>query len=74
IAGSEDQSLIANVQIGYRLFLRTDHSYVGRIVNVESDRAFEDGTTRDAIIIRAPDGSVFPIPRKTAQQIYVTRP
>ncbi len=70
--GSEDQSLIANVQIGYRRFLRTDHSYMARIVEVESDRVFEDGRKRDAIIIRAADGSVFPVPRKTAQQIYVS--
>jgi hypothetical protein len=53
--------------------LRTDHSYIGVIEDVESDHSFPDGSTRDGVLVRFPDATYDWIPRKTLQQIYVTK-
>ncbi len=67
------QSLVANVWPGKELFLASDCSPIGRIVEVRDDYRFPDGTERDAILISFNDGSSDWVPRKTAQQIYRTR-
>jgi hypothetical protein len=67
------QSLLANVWVGNELYLRTDHAYIGVIQDIESDHVFPDGTQRDGILVKFANGSIDWIPRKTAQQIYVTK-
>jgi hypothetical protein len=67
------QTLIANVWPGKRLYLKTDHAYIGVIQDVEDDHLFPDGSQRDGVMVEFPDGSSDWIPRGTLQQIYVTK-
>lgn len=67
------QTLVANVIPGKELFLKSDCTPIGVIVDIASDYAFPDGTERDAVLISFRDGSADWIPRKAAQLLYVTR-
>lgn len=67
------QSLVANVWPGKELFLASDCNPIGRVVEIQNDYAFPDGTRRDAILISFKDGSADWVPRKTAQLLYLTR-
>ena len=68
------QSLVANSWPGKKLYLRTDKTFIGTIVNAQEDHFFEDGTRRDAVLIRFKDGTDDWLPRETVKRIYVTRP
>jgi hypothetical protein len=70
---SSYQSLLANVWPGKPLYSVTDHAYIGNIVDVEDDHLFDDGTTRDGVLVQFANGTSGWVPRKTLQQIYVTR-
>jgi hypothetical protein len=67
------QSLIANVWVGKKLYLRTDKTYIGTIADIESDHRFETGAVADAVLVDFDNGARFWVPRKTLQQIYVTK-
>jgi hypothetical protein len=68
------QSLIANIWPGKKLYLRADKTFIGTIVTAATDHVFEDGTQRDAVLIRFKDGTDDWLPRETVKRIYVTRP
>jgi hypothetical protein len=68
------QSLIANVWVGNKLYLKSDHAYIGVIRDIESDHIFPDGTQRDGILVQFASGDIDWVPRKTAQLIYLTKP
>jgi hypothetical protein len=67
------KTLFANVWVDQPLYLRTDKTFIGTVAAVEDDHRFADGTVRDAVLVRFTDGSRDWIPRRTLQQIYVTR-
>jgi hypothetical protein len=67
------QSLVANVWVGKPLYLKPDLTYIGEILDVADDHRFDDGTTRQAILVRFAAGSTDWVPRNTAQRIYVTK-
>jgi hypothetical protein len=68
------QSLVANIWPGKKLYLRLDKTFIGTVVNTEDDHTFDDGSQRDGVLVRYPDGSVDWLPRETVKRIYVTRP
>jgi len=68
------QSLIANIWVGTKLYLRIDKSFIGTVVTVEDDHTFPDGTRRAGVLVRYKDGSTDWLPRKMVTRIYVTRP
>lgn len=63
------KELNANINEGDVLYLRSDKSRIGRIVKVESDHSFDDGSTRDAIFL---DNGSW-VPRETAKMLYVKK-
>ncbi len=73
LACSDSEQLVANVWPGKKLYLASDCSLIGTIVDVEDDYKFPDGTERNAILISFKDGSTDWIPRETAQRLYLTR-
>jgi hypothetical protein len=63
-----------NIWPGKKLYLKTDKSLIGEVVNAETDHRFPDGTMREGVQIRfAADHSVRCVPRETVHRIYVTR-
>jgi hypothetical protein len=66
------QSLVANIWPGKKLYLRTDKSFIGTVVDA-GEHTFEDGTRRKGVLIRFKDGTDDWLPRETVKQIYVTR-
>ncbi len=69
---SGNQQLVANVHPGYALFLKSDCSEIGTIVDIAEDYRFPDGTERDAILISFKDGTTDWVPRQAAQLLYLT--
>lgn len=67
------QTLVANVWIGKKLYLRTDLTFIGTIIDIAPRHRFPDGTTRPGVLVRFRDGSADWIPRQTLQRIYVTK-
>jgi hypothetical protein len=63
-----------NVWPGKSLYLKTDHTLIGQVVNAESGHTFPDGTVRDGVLIRfSIDQSQDWIPRETVHRLYLTR-
>jgi hypothetical protein len=66
---SEYKSLNANIGVGDELYLKSDKARIGKILSIESNHEFEDGTTRDAVLL---DNGLW-VPRETAKMIYVKK-
>src|SRR4030065_2455374 len=60
---SEYKSLIANIWIGTALYLATDKTFIGTVIDINDDHIFPDGTNRRAIRVKFWDGSNSWIPR-----------
>jgi hypothetical protein len=67
------RSVIGNIWVGTNLYLATDKTYIGKVVDIESNHRFSDGTIRDAVKINFANGQTFWMPRETVKMIYVTR-
>lgn len=65
--------LVANIYEGTELYLKSDHGFVGTVVEISDDARFEDGSRGRGVRISFPDGSRMWMPRKTAQLLYVTK-
>lgn len=63
------RQLHANIYEGDVLYLKSDKSQIGKIIKVESDHVFEDGSTRDAILL---DNGLW-VPRETAKMMYLKK-
>lgn len=71
-SGGGYQSTVANLWVGRRLFLKSDHGFVGTIIDISGRATFENGTRGEGVRVRFPDGSDMWIPRRTVHLIYVT--
>ena len=54
--------------------LKADHAFIGTVVAFVERHQFDDGSVRDAVLIKlAADQSTEWVPRTTVHQLYVTR-
>jgi len=64
--------LLANVWIGYPVFTRSTHEYVGRITEVDKNVRFPDGTTGEGVAVTFEDGTYQFVKRKILTSNFVT--
>jgi hypothetical protein len=69
----EWRSLITNVNPPQPLFMESDKTYVGELVDIDDVHTFQDGSTGKAIKLKFKDGKTAWIPRNVATRIYVTK-
>ena len=67
------QRTFANVWPGKKLYLASDLTYVGEVIDVADKQRFPDGTIRKAVLISFADGEVDWIPRDVVTRIYLTK-
>jgi len=67
------RTLLANVNIGSKVYLKVDKVLIGEIVDVKKGHRFPDASVRDAVKINYANGGSDWIPRETAIHLYVTK-
>jgi hypothetical protein len=60
-------------EVGMKLYLTTDHRYIGEVSVYRPSHLFADGKSREAVKVKLADGKSTWLPADTARRIYVTQ-
>ena len=60
-------------EVGMKLYLTTDHRYIGEVAVYRPSHLFADGKSREAVKVKLADGKSTWLPADTARRIYVTQ-
>ena len=60
-------------EVGMKLYLTTDHRFIGEVALYRPSHLFADGKSREAVKVKLADGKSTWLPADTVRRIYVTQ-
>ena len=60
-------------EVGMKLYLTTDHRFIGEVTVYRPSHLFADGKSREAVKVKLADGKSTWLPADIARRIYVTQ-